>query len=90
MKAEKKNLGELFSKVNNYFSPKIVAEVNDVFVKIAKVKGEDVPWHVHDNEDEMFYIVKGSLVMEIEGQDSFELENSFFADVVFNYSPHFI
>jgi quercetin dioxygenase-like cupin family protein len=79
MKAEKKNLAESFSKVNNYFSPKIVAEVNDVFVKIAKVKGEDVPWHIHDNEDEMFYIVRGSLVMELEGEDSFELgEGDFF------------
>ena len=79
MKAEKQNLAELFSKVNKYFSPKIVAEVNDVFVKIAKIKGKEVPWHSHDNEDEMFYIFNGSLMIEIEGQKSFELrEGEFF------------
>ncbi len=79
MKSEKRNLRDLFSKVENYFSPKIVGEVNDVFIKIAKIKGHEVPWHIHDNEDEMFYVVRGSLVMEIENENSFELgEGEFF------------
>ena len=70
---EKRNLEELFSHVNAYFSPKIVGEVNEVFIKIAKIKGREVPWHTHDKEDEMFYVVKGVLVMEIEGEESFDL-----------------
>lgn len=79
MKSEKRNLNDLYSKVEDYFSPKIVGEVNDVFIKIAKIKGHEVPWHTHDNEDEMFYVVRGSLVMEIENENSFELgEEEFF------------
>ncbi len=69
--AEIQNLDNLFTTVTKYFSPKIIAEVNDVFVKIAKVKGQDVPWHTHDQEDELFYVIKGSLTMEIKGEDSF-------------------
>jgi len=73
MKADVKNLEQLFPQLKTYFSPRVIGEVNDVFVKITKTKGQDVPWHTHDNEDELFYIVKGSLVMEIENEDSFTL-----------------
>ena len=59
MNEKKQNLLQLFASVENYFSPKIVGEVNDAFIKIAKVKGSDVPWHTHDNEDEMFFVFKG-------------------------------
>lgn len=65
------NLKDAFGSVEKYFSPKIIGEVNDVYVKIAKIKGEEVPWHAHDHEDELFYIVEGSLLMEIEGEESF-------------------
>lgn len=71
---KKQNLQVLFSSIKNYFSPKIIGEVNDVFVKLAKVKGQDVPWHTHDNEDELFYIIKGSLTMELRGNKSFNLD----------------
>ena len=57
MAEQKHNMKDSFSEVKQYFSPKIIGEVNDVFVKIAKVKGQDVPWHIHDFEDELFYIV---------------------------------
>ena len=60
-----------FKNITDYFSPKVIGEVNDVFIKIALVKGEDIPWHNHKNEDELFYILEGSLLMEIEGEDSF-------------------
>lgn len=63
-----KNLTEELQKVTDYFSPKIIGEVNDQYVKIAKIKGEDIPWHNHANEDELFYIIKGSLLMEIENE----------------------
>ena len=73
MSNQKQNVLQLFSEINNYFSPKIIGEVNDVYVKLARVKGQDVPWHTHDNEDELFYVIKGSLTMEIKGSDSFTL-----------------
>ncbi len=56
-----------------HFSPKVIGEVNDVFVKLAKIKGEKVPWHNHKNEDEMFLIIEGSLLFEVEGEASFTL-----------------
>lgn len=62
------NLKDQLKNVNNYFSPKIVAEVNDQYVKIAKIKGEDIPWHNHQNEDELFYILEGTLLMEVENE----------------------
>ena len=62
-----------FQQIQGYFSPKIIGEVNDVYVKVTKVKGDDVPWHTHDREDELFYIFKGSLVMEIANKEAFTL-----------------
>lgn len=59
--------------VENYFSPMVIGEVNDVYVKVAKIKGEEVPWHNHENEDELFYIIAGSLLFEIEEEDSFTM-----------------
>ena len=52
-------------KVTDFWSPRVVGQVNDQYVKVAKLKGEFV-WHKHDDEDEMFYIVKGSLIIEYE------------------------
>ena len=49
----------------DYWSPRIVGGVNDQYVKVAKLKGELV-WHKHDAEDELFYIVKGRLVIQYE------------------------
>ncbi len=57
------SLEEKFLKVNEYWHPYIVGELNDSFVKIAKVKGHLV-WHSHDNEDEYFGIVSGTLFMD--------------------------
>jgi len=68
------NLKSLFDRIENYFSPWVIGEVNDQYIKIAKIKGQDVPWHHHENEDELFYIVAGALLMEIEHQPVFTLE----------------
>jgi quercetin dioxygenase-like cupin family protein len=57
-----------------YFSPQIIGEVNDVYVKVAKIKGESIPWHDHANEDELFYIIDGRLRFEIEGEEPFTME----------------
>ena len=63
----------LFHTVDEYFSPKIIGEVNDQYIKIAKIKGEEVPWHRHENEDELFYVVAGAMQMEIESQPAFTM-----------------
>lgn len=57
------NLVEKFSQFRDLWSPKIVGELNDSYVKLAKLKGEFV-WHRHDDEDEMFLVVKGSLTIK--------------------------
>lgn len=60
--------------LTEYFSPTVIGEVNDVFVKVAKIKGEEIPWHNHAGEDELFYILDGSLLFEIEGEAPFTME----------------
>lgn len=68
------NLKSQVLTVEDYFSPRIINEVNDQYVKVAKIKGQKVPWHNHENEDELFYIIEGRLYMEIENQPAFYLE----------------
>lgn len=62
------NLKDAYIGLEAYFSPRIIGEVNDQYIKIAKIKGQEVPWHNHENEDELFYIVAGTLLMEIENR----------------------
>jgi mannose-6-phosphate isomerase-like protein (cupin superfamily) len=61
---EKVNLAEKLSSFNDYFNPRIAGELNGQQVKLVKFKGEFV-WHHHDNEDELFYVVKGSFDMHM-------------------------
>lgn len=61
---EKVNLSEKLSLFNDYFNPRIAAELNGQQVKLAKLKGEFV-WHKHDAEDELFLVIKGSLRIEL-------------------------
>jgi len=58
------NIAQKLSLFSDHFSPKIVGEVNDLHVKVTKMKGEFM-WHHHDHEDEMFLVVKGTLHMKI-------------------------
>ncbi|MBK8501863.1 MAG: cupin domain-containing protein [Saprospiraceae bacterium] len=74
MQSEKIKLAKVLEKIGDYFSPKVVGEVNDVYVKVAKIKGDELPWHNHKEEDELFLILKGSLFFEIEGEDGFVME----------------
>jgi mannose-6-phosphate isomerase-like protein (cupin superfamily) len=59
------NLLSAFDRVTEYWSPKVIGKVNDQLLKAAKIKGQLV-WHAHDNEDELFHIVKGSMRIEFE------------------------
>ena len=60
---EKVNLSEKFSLFSEYWDPKIAGELNGQQVKLVKFKGPFV-WHHHEQEDELFYVVKGSFDME--------------------------
>ena len=62
--------------VHDYWSPRVVGEVNDQYVKVAKLKGT-FTWHKHDDEDELFYVLKGQLVIEYE-DDQFVLNEGDF------------
>jgi len=64
---KKINLAEKLSLFSEHWSPKIVGELNGQLVKLVKFKGPFV-WHHHDNEDELFYVVKGSFDMELENE----------------------
>ena len=60
---EKINLAEKFNLITEYWDPKIAGELNNQYVKLVKFKGPFV-WHHHENEDELFYVVKGRFNME--------------------------
>jgi mannose-6-phosphate isomerase-like protein (cupin superfamily) len=62
------NLAEKFGQFSDAWSPKIVGDVNDMHVKVVKLRGEFV-WHHHDHEDELFLVVKGRLRMQLREGD---------------------
>jgi len=57
------DLREKFATFSEYWSPRIVAELNGQHVKLAKIRGEFI-WHHHDHEDELFLVHRGHLRME--------------------------
>jgi len=57
--------GSVASTLSELWSPRVVAEVDDNYVKVAKVHGT-LCWHAHDHEDELFYVLKGTLRIEME------------------------
>jgi len=67
MTTEKVNIENKLSSFSDYWNPRIVGELNGQHVKLVKAKGEFV-WHKHDYEDEMFYVLKGSLKIEFRDQ----------------------
>jgi len=77
MALEKVNLTDKFARFRDYANPRIAGELNDSYVKLVKLKGEFV-WHHHENEDEMFLIVKGQLVMKLRDRDVVLNEGEFF------------
>ncbi len=62
------NLLEELDHVTEYWSPRIIARVNDQYVKVAKLKGE-LTWHKHNDEDELFQVIKGELTIEYEDDE---------------------
>jgi mannose-6-phosphate isomerase-like protein (cupin superfamily) len=62
------NIAQKLSLFDEYWSPRIVGELNDAYVKLVKLKGEFV-WHQHDQEDEMFLVVKGNLLIRLRDRE---------------------
>ena len=73
---EKVNLEQKFNLFSEHWSPKIVGELNGQHVKLVKFKGGFV-WHKHDNEDELFFVVKGNFNMEFRDRTVLVKENEF-------------
>jgi mannose-6-phosphate isomerase-like protein (cupin superfamily) len=65
---DKVNLGQKFSLFSERWQPKIVGAVNDTLVKLVKFQGDFV-WHHHENEDELFLVVKGRMRMGLRTGD---------------------
>ena len=65
---DKVNLAEKFTLFSEYWSPKIVGELNGQQVKLVKFQGKFV-WHKHDEEDELFFVFKGNFVMELRDKN---------------------
>jgi mannose-6-phosphate isomerase-like protein (cupin superfamily) len=70
------NLKNKLAKFSEQWSPKIVGEVNDCYVKLVKFRGP-FTWHHHDNEDELFLVVKGSFRMALKDGDRMVREGEF-------------
>lgn len=73
---EKVNIVEKFEKFSDHWNPRIVGELNGQQVKLARLKGEFV-WHSHEHEDELFWVVKGSLKIEFRDRTVVLNENEF-------------
>jgi len=68
MTITKVNLAQKFSLFDEHWSPKLVGRVDDYAVKLAKLQGEFV-WHHHEDEDELFLVVRGQLTIRLrDGQ----------------------
>lgn len=70
------NIGEKLAAFADHWSPKIVGELNGQQVKLAKLKGTFV-WHSHAEEDELFYVLRGTLTMEFRDRTVTVRENEF-------------
>lgn len=64
---------EIAASLTELWSPRIVAEVDDAYIKVAKVRGT-LAWHKHEEEDELFFILKGHLRIEMETGDAVDLD----------------
>ena len=74
---DKVNIKKKFTLFNEYWSPKILGEINDSYVKIFKAKGEFI-WHKHDNDDEFFLVMQGQLHIKLRNREISLNEGEFF------------
>ncbi|GMQ79515.1 MAG: cupin domain-containing protein [Anaerolineae bacterium] len=62
------NLSKKLSRFADHWSPKIVAQMNDYHIKLAKIQGDFI-WHSHAETDELFFVVEGSMVIHFRDED---------------------
>jgi mannose-6-phosphate isomerase-like protein (cupin superfamily) len=74
---QKVNLADALASFSEHWQPRIVGELNGQHVKVVKLRGEFV-WHHHENEDELFLVVKGSLTIQLRERDILLREGEFF------------
>jgi mannose-6-phosphate isomerase-like protein (cupin superfamily) len=74
---EKVNISEKLAKFSEHWSPKIVGELNDSYVKLVKFQGAFL-FHKHDHEDELFLVLKGKFTMRLRTGDVELREGEFF------------
>jgi len=70
------NLQQKFALFSEHYKPHIIGEINDCYVKVVKLKGEFICHH-HDQEDELFLVVKGTLRMQFRDHESIIREGEF-------------
>lgn len=70
------NLKGKFNQFSEHWSPRIVGEINHSYVKLAKVQGEFI-WHHHENEDELFFVISGTLTIKLRDKDLVIQEGEF-------------
>jgi len=76
MNIEKINIQQKLSLINDHWNPRITGELNNQQVKLVKFKGP-FTWHKHDNEDEMFFVLKGEFTMQFRDKNIMLKENEF-------------
>jgi len=64
---KKINLASKYKKINEHWSPKVVAEMNDYQFKLAKIKNDFI-WHSHEDTDETFIVIEGKISIEFEDE----------------------
>ena len=64
VKINKVNLSQKLTKVSDYWSPKVIAQMNNYHFKLARVKDEFI-WHKHEETDETFFVIKGQLTIQL-------------------------
>ena len=72
-KIESINISEKFSKFEKQWTPHIIGELNNQYVKLCKLK-DDFVWHKHDDEDELFMVFKGTLLIDFRGNKTVEVK----------------
>jgi len=76
MKIKKVSIAKKMSLFNDHWSPRIVGELNGQQIKLVKAQGE-FDWHKHDNEGEMFLVIKGEFNMELRNETILIKEGEF-------------
>ena len=76
MSIEKVNTVQKLSLIHDHWNPRIAGELNGQQVKLVKFKGS-FTWHKHENEDELFYVLKGQFIMELRDKNILISENEF-------------